>query len=476
MQSIDQAVPGTASETFSRELRYLILLLALGAQTLVVELTIPRLIAPVFGNTLFSWTAIIAVVLVALTVGYRWGGKLASRVVGPRWIAALSLLAALWVIGLSVTGEWMTTGLSFLNLMFGPLAASLLLAAVPAFLDAAVVPLVIQQRPEEPGEASGICFAWSTVGSIIGVLATGYILLPQLGISGALLTGAVMVLVSLGLLGRIGFAATGITLALIAAYVAHSRPSGYLVDMSNGYHRIRVTQHDDGVRRLYLDSTLEGAVKPGSAEPVVAYQRKLTDILRAYQPASSLFLGGGAFTLPRMAKEMYPDSRVEVVEIDPDVVRVGEEYLELGDDIVTLIGDGRRVLKALEGRYDLIVNDAFQGLRRIPFHMTTREFHSEVANKLAPAGVYAINVRGDPRHSALAASIVRTLAPHFKELKSLRAGPSNAWVIASQVPIELGDQIDLPASFGDVLTDNHAPIEYLVVRDLVMQKLGAPLP
>ena len=208
----------------------------------------------------------------------------------------------------------------------------------------------------------------------------------------------------------------------------------------------------------------------------MAYQRKLNDILRAYQPASSLFLGGGAFTLPRMAKEMYPDSRVGVVEIDPDVVHVGEEYLELGDDIVTLIGDGRRVLKALEGRYDLIVNDAFQGLRRIPFHMTTREFNAEVANKLAPAGVYVINVRGDPQHSTLAASIVRTLALHFKELRALKAGPSNAWVIASQIPVRLGERIDPPASVGDVLTDNHAPIEYLVVRDLVMQKLGGPLP
>ena len=267
MQSLEHASPDTPGGVMSQDLRYQVLLLALGAQTLVVELTIPRLIAPVFGNTLFSWTAIIAVVLVALTLGYRWGGRLASRVVGPRWITALSLLAALWVIGLSVTGEWITTGLSFLNLMFGPLAASLMLAAAPAFLDAAVVPLVIQQRPEEPGEASGICFAWSTVGSIIGVLATGYVLLPQLGISGALLTGAVMVLVSLGLLGRIGFAATGITLALIAAYVAHNRPSGYLVDMSNGYHRIRVTQHDDGVRRLYLDGTLEGAVKPARRNP-----------------------------------------------------------------------------------------------------------------------------------------------------------------------------------------------------------------
>ncbi len=37
-------------------LPYLSLLLALGANTLIVELVIPRMIAPVFGNTLFCWT------------------------------------------------------------------------------------------------------------------------------------------------------------------------------------------------------------------------------------------------------------------------------------------------------------------------------------------------------------------------------------------------------------------------------------
>ena len=152
--------------------------------------------------------------------------------------------------------------------MAGPLAASLLLGAAPAFLDAAVVPLVIQQRPEESGEASGICFAWSTVGSIIGVLATGYLLLPQLGISGTLVSGALLVIASVAVLGRLLPAALGLALALAAVQIAGTRTGDLLVDMSNGYHRIRVLEPSANIRQLYLDSTLEGVIRVGTPWPV----------------------------------------------------------------------------------------------------------------------------------------------------------------------------------------------------------------
>jgi hypothetical protein len=91
--------------------------------------------------------------------------------------------------------------------------------------------------------------------------------------------------------------------------------------------------------------------------------------------------------------------------------------------------------------------------------------------EITATGIYAINVRGDPLRSALAASIIRTLAPNCKEMRLLKAGRTNVWVIASQAPIRLGKPVGPSTSLGDVLTDDHAPIQYLVVRDLVEQKL-----
>ena len=41
------------------------------------------------------------------------------------------------------------------------------------------------------------------------------------------------------------------------------------------------------------------------------------------QPLRALFIGGGGYTFPRYMEAVYPDSRLDVVEIDPDVTRGG---------------------------------------------------------------------------------------------------------------------------------------------------------
>ncbi len=458
---------------FTKDQARLFLLLALGAQTLVVELTIPRLIAPAFGNTLFSWTAIIAVVLISLTAGYWYGGKLAARSNGERYIVLFSLAAAVWVLILSIVGESVVDRLSFLNMMFGPLVAAAVLAGSPALLDAAVVPLVIQTRNEQSGEASGRCFAWSTVGSIMGVLATGYVLLPQLGIAGSLIAGAALVILATLLVRSYAFAAIGACLVAVAVTVSLKQSSSYLYDASNGYHRLRVSEDSERQRFLYLDNTLEGAIQRGSPEPVVVYQKKLSDILEGIgQLDSVLILGGGAFTIPRYIKFLRPDTEVDVAEIDPLVVEVGERFMELTDDVAVHIGDGRQVLKHSKRKYDLIVNDAFQGLRKIPFHLTTSQFNALVAERLSPNGIYLVNVRGDPARSDLAASMIRTLREHFEHLTAVPATRTNTWVLASQTTLDSGSPIDQEPGRGRLLTDDHAPIEYLIVKDIVQAKLG----
>ncbi|MFW2439878.1 MAG: fused MFS/spermidine synthase, partial [Arenicellales bacterium] len=370
----------------------MLLLLALGAQTLIVELTIPRMIAPVFGNTLFSWTAIIAVVLISLTAGYRLGGYLASSNKNIiKMISLISVCAAVWVLLLALTGDVVVKKLSFLNMMFGPLVAATILAAVPAFLDAVVVPMAIQLRPEDPGESSGICFAWSTVGSIFGVLLTGYVLLPQLGISGALITGVVMVSAALLLLGKRGLFAMTVIAIVTTIVISNLQASQYLFDKSNGYHRIRVTQAGTDIRSLYLDNTLESQIRLGTDIPVSGYYlsaKQVFDLMTEFDRA--FFIGGGAFSIPRYLKSLHPETEVVAAEIDRDVVQVSRDLMELPETIKVQIGDGRKVLEEETGRFDLIVNDAFHGIRNMPFHLTTHEFNEIVAGKLAKTGIYAM--------------------------------------------------------------------------------------
>lgn len=50
-----------------------------GAMVMVVEVLGSRVIGPFFGVSLFVWTALITVALLALALGYAVGGHLADR-------------------------------------------------------------------------------------------------------------------------------------------------------------------------------------------------------------------------------------------------------------------------------------------------------------------------------------------------------------------------------------------------------------
>ncbi|MFC1776407.1 fused MFS/spermidine synthase [Pseudomonadota bacterium] len=193
------------------------ILFALGALTMVIEFAIPRLIAPAYGYTMLSWTAIISVVMVSMTVGYYWGGKLTEQ--GEKTQMRIILFGCIssgWTVLIVLFGSSVVNILSlpFLGILFGPLVASLLFAAIPTFLNAAVVPMVISTFRQEAGMASGKGFSISTIGSIVGVIATGYILLPLFGIEGALLVGSGSYFFALVLYGAriLGFVGLGIIL------------------------------------------------------------------------------------------------------------------------------------------------------------------------------------------------------------------------------------------------------------------------
>jgi hypothetical protein len=380
------------------------------------------------------------------------------------------------VLLLSLFGDTVVPYMRPLNMVFGPLVAATILAALPAFLDAAVVPMAIQSIAGDRGAVSGRCFAWSTVGSILGVVFTGYVLLPLLGITGALLTG--VALITLALLPMRWFLPAAVmAIAFVGAIIySAEQPKMYFFDKSNGYHRIQIKE-SGSVRNLYLDSTWEGAAKLGDPRPVHVYVRRVVEmiennLINASAPIdTAFFLGGGSFSMPRYLKHVRPSMKVVVAEVDPDVVRVGREYLELTDEVEVRLGDGRKILTEDLDRYDVIVNDAFHGLRKIPFHLTSREFNQLVSDRLSARGVYIINMRGQPDQSHMASSLAKTLSEVFPYLYAEKITQTNISVIAAMHPLDWADEMPQIGPMAMILTDDHAPIEFLIARDFVEERL-----
>ncbi|MEM6707705.1 MAG: fused MFS/spermidine synthase [Pseudomonadota bacterium] len=137
-------------------------------------------------------------------------------------------------------------------------------------------------------------------------------------------------------------------------------------------------------------------------EMVFPYTRMMMTVLTLNpNPQRMLVLGLGGGTLPGALMELYPQATMDVVEIDPVVVEVAEQWFNYlpGPNTTIHVQDARvfvkRELKRLQTSterkpYDIVLLDAFNG-DYIPEHLMTREFLEEVRGLLSETGVIAAN-------------------------------------------------------------------------------------
>lgn len=121
----------------------------------------------------------------------------------------------------------------------------------------------------------------------------------------------------------------------------------------------------------------------------------LGSLLMGAPPKHVLVVGLGGGTLPRALLKLVPGIDIDVVEIDPAVVRVAAQYFDFheGPQVHVFVEDGRTYVKRVgrAGRhYDLVMLDAYDH-QYIPEHMLTQEFLQEVQALLPPGGVLAAN-------------------------------------------------------------------------------------
>jgi spermidine synthase len=149
----------------------------------------------------------------------------------------------------------------------------------------------------------------------------------------------------------------------------------------------------------------------------------LGSLLMGREPRHVLVIGLGGGTLPRALVKLVPGVDIDVVEIDPAVVRVAGQYFDFHESaqLHVIVEDGRTYVKRAgrEGRhYDLVMLDAYDH-QYIPEHMLTAEFLQEVKALLPPGGVLAANTFSGSR---LYDNESVTYARVFGEFYNLRNG------------------------------------------------------
>ncbi|HEX6911432.1 MAG TPA: fused MFS/spermidine synthase [Longimicrobium sp.] len=196
------------------------------------------------------------------------------------------------------------------------------------------------------------------------------------------------------------------------------------------YGTVRVTEivHPGGKRqpglRLYVADEIESGELERSGAPTFAYVATAERWLRDVTPngASYLFLGGGAYTLPRRIAEDDPGARITVVELDPAVTRAAYRWFGLRPEhgVATLHGDARAVAQALRpGEWDRVTMDVFGGGEQVPHHLATAEALAVVRGLLRPGGVALLNLIGVARGEGECRfwSVVRTVAAVFPAVR-----------------------------------------------------------
>lgn len=467
------------------------------AAVLVLEILSVRLLAPYVGLTLETTTSIIGAVLAGIAVGAALGGWIADRVDPRRLVIGLliggGLLVLLTVPIIRALGPSAAEG--------GNLAAIgvTLVALVPvAAVLSGVTPTVAKLQLSDlraSGTVVGRLSGWATAGALLGTFGAGFVLVPLLPVSTSILAiGAMLILAGflvaayLGLLGRsIASIALVGTLALGGLTLAQRSPC----EAETSYNCIQTEPdaENPAAEVLLLNRGLNSDVDPGEPRYLgFNYEHWVVSAIGGITPTKApldaVFVGGGAFTLPRWLDATRPGSRSNVLEVDGGLVKFDRKVLGLrtSNALRATVGDARVTMRREPtASANVIVGDAFSS-RTVPWQLMTTQWMHEVRRVLRPGGLYELNMIDEDPFALLRAESATLLASfaHVEMVSTPGAtgkpAGGNEVLMASDSPLpalrgplpegHLYNQAALLRLVGgaEPLRDDYAPVDQLETR------------
>lgn len=462
-----------------------------------------RLLAPTLGVSLYTWTAVIGVVLAGVSVGNYLGGRLADRwpsrsLLALIYLAASAASLAILALVRAVDSLQLPSGAPAVLQVLWLTALLFLLPSAILGLPTPLLTRLSLHAVEEGGRVVGRIQAAAALGSIAGTFLTGFLLISAIG-TRRIVAGVAMTLLFLALASRPPWLKTRAYElgSLVAVIVASGWASSSGCLRESDYYCIRVEEVRVGrvtpsgtpvvqghFRALYLDKLLHGVASLD--DPTVLYygyeQLYASAVKRLRPPGSRLdafLIGGGSYTFPRYLEALYR-GEILVAEIDPAVTAVARSHLGLSPQsrIEIRHEDARRALRSLpDGKtFDVVLGDAFNDYA-VPYHLTTREFNELVAQHLKPSGLYLLNVVDGVRHELLR-SEARTLKETFPFVGLMvlpgnwppKAARSTYVLVAAKapparpLPTVPGAQLEAFLRRGRSvrLTDDHVPVDQLL--------------
>lgn len=491
-----------------------------GATVMMIELLGTRIIGPYYGVSMIVWSSLLSTALLALSVGYLVGGRLADT---APW---LRLSHILFVTGILIgiipmISQPVQLATNVFGLRWGALSSAFILFTPCLIMLGMVGPYVIKTVTsglERVGRTAGTVYAISTLGSVAGTLVLGFYLLPILGtqtiiISLSLLMFSMALVLAVferkRLRARLSLPLWGATTGLAAFILLNVAGQmngriypGYEVvfETESPYGWVRVVdQPAQDIRWLMSGGSTIGAEELSTGMSVLGYQYVVGQLpLFNRQADSALLVGLGAGHLVNTYAEF--GITTDSMEIDPVVADLASTYFNFTPTGDVIVGDARYQINHLNKTYDFIIHDCFTGGAE-PIHLLSVEMFQKLKQRLNPGGVLALNFVGltTEGNQAPVEAVAKTLDQVFPYRRTFVSDPGatfNDYVFfVSDQPLVLDAalgyrsqvrwlenlEVDVRGDSDIIITDNFNPLETLHIakaeyyREMLIQRVGAEL-
>ncbi len=421
-------------------------LLAISAETIWT-----KMFAQVLQNSIYSFSAILVVFLFALGIGGLLSHILVKISSNTKYVLLILLLLGAISVGLSpYVFNTLTNGLGYLAPSASWLAylsavfkLSFLVVFFPTVIFGAVFPFLLKTSPflnQAPGKFVGKLVLFNSIGSTIGPIIVGFILLDAIGIWTtikviAVLYGCLALFISFNFNNKTIKKWLWIPIIGIIGVVSLANPP--IVLLEKGEKILKTWQSSDGVVSIVesdknIQMRLDNFYVLGDSRSILVEQMQgHIPLLIHPKPKKALFLGMGT-GITAGASLSHDVERVVVVELVSNVIPAAKQYFSpwvnnlFNDKRVEIIADdARNFLLGSTENFDIIVGDLFTPWHAGTGSLYTVEHFKQAKKHLKKGGLFA---QWLPLYQLTPESfeiITKTFATVFPEVTLWRADFSN---------------------------------------------------
>ncbi len=383
-----------------------------GFCALAYEIIWTRLLVIVLQNSVYAFSLILAGFLAGIAIGSLLLVPLCRKLKKPVTLfGIIQILAGTACLAVPHGFELPERPgeISYLSFL---LTKPFFMVLAPMIFSGALVPLAadIISSKKKVGRTLGSVYAFNSLGSVLGSLAAGFILIPLTGCRNAVVTLFVLQISAGGLLLALsirplklcitaGFAVTAILILaliqfpkdIVRGYYEKAASSEKLLWLSEGRSATAsITVNKAGNRILYLN----GIAEVTNDKPALRTFRLMALLPYVIHPApdNALMITFGAGVSAGLAVHLFPEvSCVEINETCTDIARIfkreNRNVLD-ADNLKVHITDGRNYLRHSHKKHSVIISDATHPHSYDSWVLFTEEFYRLCIKRLDNDGVF----------------------------------------------------------------------------------------